>query len=122
MFLDPIQKSKQLVKQQLGIPIRSIGEASLLSIFSYRFLMCDGWPWPAVTGVADCLPCPIRNQEDWSVAGLPGQRTVGEYTQLVLTGLMTSTDPETKSKKDKHINLTLHTEEASPSFYRKDLS
>lgn len=27
------------------------------------------WPWPAVTGVADCLSCPIRNQEDWPVCG-----------------------------------------------------
>lgn len=117
MLLYPIQKRKQPIKQQHGFPTCSISAL-------HFFLQVPDvwwWPWPAVTGVADRLSCPIRNQQDWSVSGLPEQRTVGEYTLRVLTGPMTPTDLETKRKKqNKNINLTLHTEEAPPSFYQKD--
>lgn len=87
------------------------------------------WPWPAVTGVADCLSCPLRNQEDWPVSGLPEQRTVGEYTLLVPTGPMTLPHPQMKIKekkkkkrknrKKKRISHFAHWW-GPPSLYRKE--
>lgn len=56
-----------------------------------------------MTGVADCLSCPIGNQEDWSVSGLPEQRTVGEYTLLVVTGM---TDDPSRPGDEKEKNKT----------------
>lgn len=69
------------------------------------------WPWPAVTGVAGCLSCPIRNQEDWRGSGTLEQRIVGEFTAQTSRALIpTGEDRRCKS------HLATESRAGSPSW------
>lgn len=67
------------------------------------------WPWPAVTGVADCLSCPIRNPGGLTCLQLSEQRTVGEFMHWTSRPLIpTGEDKTCKSHlatKAPHLSL-----------------
>lgn len=70
------------------------------------------WPWPAVTGVADCLSCPVRNQEDWPGSSLwSSEPSVSLWLRLH--------DHWSQQASAKGVNLTLPPKRrASPSWHR----